>query len=478
MLVEFEDEVLKFSRSERLFGDEDRILLGVSGGPDSTALLNVFWSLRAEGCIKNELLCAHLNHRLRGQESEADEQFVVSEANVLGIGIVTRRLDVNRYASSQKLSIETAARKWRIETLSEIARQNGCMCVATGHHKSDNAETIVQRLMRGTGFRGLAGIYPKREFENGIYFIRPLLCFPEERIKQYLKSRNIGWRTDSSNFNTEFRRNFIRHRMLPEIRKDCTGSIVEQLWQLSCQMRRFQQYLERQVEPQWNKLVKLMPGRVSIDLPAFQLLPEPIKVEIVRRTLLVLGSGEGGLTEGHFERAIELSSQNISNRVLELPDGFTAWREYKKLIFSAPQQEGSEEQVSTGPTVAIKIPGRTQFANFVIESDMTKYDRDGFEKFKNSKSDFDEWFDADKVTLPLKVRFRSDGDKFVPLGMDNEKKVGQLLTDAQVPQDIRNNVLVVSDAQKIIWVWPIRISEQAKITKETKRLLQLNIRPV
>jgi len=477
MLNEFEDEVLSFARAEQLFGDEDRLLLAVSGGPDSTALMNAFWSLRAEGCIKTVLLCAHLNHRLRGTESEADEEFVVSEANGLGIGIVTRRLDVNRYASAHKLSIETAARKWRIEKLSEIAKQNGCTCIATGHHKNDNAETVIQRLMRGTGFRGLAGIHPRRRFEEGTYFIRPLLCFTEDRIKQYLKGRNLGWRTDSSNLNTEFRRNFIRHHLLPEIQRDCSQPIVEQLWQLSCQMRRFQRFMERQVEPEWSKLVKLSAGRVSINLPAFQLLPEPIKIELVRRTLLVLGSGERDLTEGHFERAIELSNQNISNRVLELPDGFTAWREYKKLIFSAPQQDGSGERMSVGPAVEIKIPGRTHFGNCVIEASVTEYDKGEFEKFKFRKSDFVEWFDYDELALPLTIRFRCDGDRFVPLGMENEKKVGQLLTDAQIPQDIRDKVLIVSDARKIIWVWPIRISELVKVTERTKKLLQLNIRP-
>ncbi len=477
MLDEFENEVLTFVRAEQLFGDGDKLLLAVSGGADSTALMHTFWSLRAESCIKTELLCAHLNHKLRRNESEADEIFVVSEASGLGIDIVTRRLDVKRYASAHKLSIETAARKWRIETLSEIAKQNGCTCIATGHHKNDNAETVIQRLMRGTGFRGLAGIHPRRKFDEGTFFIRPLLFVTEDRIKQYLKGRNLGWREDSSNLSVEFRRNFIRHHLLPEIQKDCTGPIVEQLWQLSCQMRRFQDYLERQVEPQWSRLVKLSAGRVSIDLPAFQLLPEPVKIELVRRTLSVLGSGERDLTEGHFERVIEISNQNISNRVLELPDGFTAWREYKKLIFSAPQQDGSGEQGSAGPAVEVKIPGRTNFGNCVIEANITEYDKGEFEKFKIRKSDFVEWFDADKVTLPLKVRFRSDGDRFVPLGMENEKKVGQLLTDAQIPQDIRNNVLIISDAQKIIWVWPIRISEQVKVTDKTTKLLQLNIRP-
>jgi tRNA(Ile)-lysidine synthase len=477
MLNEFENQVLSFTRAERLLDDEDRILLAVSGGVDSMALLHTFWSFKANLYVGAKLLCAHLNHGLRGAESDADETFVVSQAAGLGLDIVTRRLDVKRYAAGHKLSIETAARKWRLETLCEVAKRHDCTCIATGHHKDDNAETVIQRLLRGTGFRGLAGIHPRRIFENGACFVRPLLCVSRDRIQQYLKGRGLVWREDSSNRDVEFRRNFIRHHLLPEMQKDCSQPVVEQLWQLSCRMRKFQDYLERQAEPLWRRLAKLSAGRISINLPVFQSQPEPIKIELVRRTLSVLGSGEGDLTEGHFKRIIDLANQNVSNRVLELPDGFTVWREYKKLIFSAPQQGGSYEELSVDRMVELKIPGRISFGNYEIEANFTEYNSADFEKFKTDKSGFIEWFDYDKLALPLTVRFRRAGDKFVPLGMNKAKKVGQFLTDVRITQDIRNEVLVVSDAQKIIWVWPIRISEQTKVTGQTTKLLQLNIKP-
>lgn len=477
MVYEFENQVLSFIRTEQLFGGGDKLLLAVSGGADSTALLQALWALRADRRIGAELLCAHLNHKLRGSESEADETLVISQATGLGLDIVTRRLDVKHYAAVHKLSIETAARKWRLETLCEIAKQHGCTYIATGHHKNDNAETVIQRLLRGTGFRGLAGIRPKRRFEGGACFIRPLLCVGRDQIQQYLKSRGLAWREDSSNLEVEFRRNFIRHQMLPEIQKDCSQPVVEQLWQMSCRMRKFQVYLERQAEPVWHKIAKPSHGRVIIDLPVFQSQPEPVKIELIRQTLSRLGSGERDLTEAHFNRIIDLANQNVSNRVLELPDGFTFWREYKKLVFAAPKQDVKNKESAAGRTVELKIPGRTSFGNYVIEANVTKYNKADFEKFKTDKSGFVEWFDCDKLTLPLAVRFRRDGDKFIPLGMKKEKKVGRFLTDAQIPQDIRDKVLIVSDARKIIWVWPIRISEEVKVTDKTIKLLQLDVRP-
>ena len=477
MLCEFENKVLDFIRSEQLFVEESKVLVAVSGGADSIALLRVLWLLKADRYINAQLICAHLNHQLRGSESRADEAFVVSQAAQLGVDIVTRRLDVKRYAAERGLSVEAAGRKWRIETLREIAEQDACECIATGHHKNDNAETIVQKLLRGTGFRGLAGIRPRRRFENGACFVRPLLCVTRDEIQQYLSGRGVRWREDSSNRELEFRRNFIRHRLLPEIQKDSLEPIVEQLWQLSRQMRKFQDYLDRQVELVWHNLAEPSRGRVGIDLPGFRSQPDLIKTELIRRALCWLGSGEGDLTEGHFQRVIDLANQNISNRILELPDGFRLWREYRRLIFAAPGQGDANEELVPGQTVELRIPGSTCFGDSVIEAKLTEYSKTALEGFKAEKDGFVEWFDYDRLALPLAIRFRRDGDKFIPLGMKTEKKVGQFLTDAQIPQDIRNKVLIVSDAEKIIWVWPIRISDQAKVIENTKRILELRVRP-
>jgi tRNA(Ile)-lysidine synthase len=474
MLNEFENRILDFIHSRRLLGDADKLLAAVSGGADSIALLHVLCKLRDEGKISSEFICAHLNHKLRGDESDADENFVISQACDLGVKIVTRRLDVGHYAAGQKLSIETAGRNWRIETLCEIAKNNSCNRVVTGHHKNDNAETVIQRFLRGTGFRGLAGIRPKINFQNGACFVRPLLCVTRDEIQEYLKSQNLRWREDSSNVSIEYRRNFIRHHLLGEIQKDCSRPAVELLWELSCRMRKFQDFVEQQAEPFWQQYAKVSTGRIEFDLEVFNSQPQPIKIELILRALMELGSGLGDFTEGLFKAIIDNSNKNVSNRILQLPNGLAVWREYKNLIFTKQKMKSQTTTEAAEP----EIPGETRFGKFVIDAGIADLDKNEMEKFKKEKSVLVEWFDYDKLKLPLTVRFRIAGDRFVPLGTSREKKVGKFLTDARVPRDIRKNILIVSDTEKIIWLWPIRISDQAKITEQTSTLLQLAIGPV
>ena len=187
-----------------------------------------------------------------------------------------------------------------------------------------------------------------------------------------------------------------------------------------------------------------------------------------------LGGGERDLTHRHYERIVQLAQQNISGRKIELPNGFVVWREYGNLIF-ARRQESATVKKHTDKTVELNVPGQTQFGSYLIEATILETDKKQFEKFKQEKPNFVEWFDLDKVKLPIVVRFRRDGDSFWPLGLTGEKRIGKFLTAAKVPQEIRKKVFSVADAEKIIWVWPIRISEQAKGTGETRKILQLQM---
>jgi tRNA(Ile)-lysidine synthase len=154
-VLEFETQVADFVKSNRLFGLKEKVLLAVSGGADSLALLYLMQALKAKGVFQGQLLCAHINHQLRGTDAELDEEFVAAQADELNVPVKTRRLDVRGFARKNKLSTETAARQLRMESLIEIAQECGCKSVATAHHKNDNAETMIQRMLRGTGFRGL-----------------------------------------------------------------------------------------------------------------------------------------------------------------------------------------------------------------------------------------------------------------------------------------------------------------------------------
>ena len=475
MLSEFEKKLADFINANKLFGSAEKILLAVSGGADSTALMYAMHDLKAENFFDAELLCAHINHQLRGADGDLDEEFVVKQAKKLKLDVMTRRIDVREFARLNKLSIETAARQLRIRALIDIAKANNCELIATAHQKNDNAETIVQRLSRGTGFRGLGGIWPKRVFADEIKFIRPLLCFTRDEILNYLKQRNLNWRRDHTNADCAYRRNYIRHRLLPVLQQDCVGSVVEQLSQLAQSARSYYNMVCSRADELWPGLTNCDEDKTVLDLEPFLVESQPVKVELIRRILANIACGEKYLTREHYENILQLVEQNVAGKKIELPGEFVVRREYGNLIFSARGSSRMGNSFAHAVSVTVEIPEQISFEDFLLHAVILEKSEFDFEKSKSTKTDSIEWFDFDRIKPPIIVRRRRPGDRFVPLGQTEEKKIGKFLTAQRVPHEIRGNVLVVADSEKIIWVWPIRVSEQSKITSQTRKILQLQI---
>ncbi|UCG56681.1 MAG: tRNA lysidine(34) synthetase TilS [Phycisphaerales bacterium] len=483
-LVEFEQKTACFGRANELFGPASRILLAVSGGADSIALLHVMQALKAESNLAAKLCCAHINHQLRGTEANSDESFVTKQAAKLNLPIRTRRVDVQAYAAENKLSIETAARELRIRNLLEIARANNCNLIVTGHHKNDNAETVLQRLIRGTGFRGLSGIRPSRDLSDGLKFVRPLLCVTRKEILQYLRSQKLQWREDRTNADCTHRRNFIRHRLLPALQRDCKDSIVELLSQLAESAGKFHCLIAGRAERVWPELADCGEEEVTLDLKLFLSQPRPVQVELVRLSLAAIGSGERNLTQLHYERILQLAERDIGGRKIELPGRFAVLRDYGKLVF-VHNRKDSRSPAQIERSVALDIPGKARFGPYLIEATVFEARKEDIERFETNprtrrdktavETGFLEQFDLDKIKVPLAVRFREPGDRFWPIGLAGEKKVGKFLTSARAPLAVRKQVVIVVDGEKIIWACPLRMSELAKVTRETRRILQLRI---
>ena len=480
MSLEFEKKLADFIRANGLLCPADKVLLAVSGGADSIALMYAMHALKAENFFNAELHCAHINHPLRAAEADRDEEFVIAQAAKLKLAVTTRRADVRGFARVHKLSIETAARRLRMEALINIAKANDCSRIATAHQKNDNAETIIQRLSRGTGFRGLGGIWPERIFADRFKFIRPLLCFTRDEVVIYLKQRNLNWCLDHTNADCTYRRNYIRHRLMPALQKDCSGSIVEQSSRLARSARKYYGMICSRADELWPSLADSDAEKTVLDLKLFLTEPQPVKVELIRRSLANVGSGERNLTQGHYEGILQLAGQNVTGKKKELPGGFVAWREYGKLIFGLSRNRSVGQappyvDKQNNHSVTLKVPGQTRFGEYLIEATILEADDVGLDQFIEGKTSCVERFDLDQVRLPLIVRPRRPGDRFVPFGLKSEKKLGKFLTAQRVPHGIRRDVLVVADGEKIIWVWPVRISEQARVTGETRKIFQLQI---
>ncbi len=473
MLSDFEDKLAVFIEKNNLFGLADNALLAISGGADSTALLYALCSLREKSTIKTEFLCAHINHLLRGTDSDNDEQFAIQQARIPGLPITTKKIEVRSFAKQNKLSIETAARQLRIKALLEIAKENDCSLIATAHQADDNAETIIHNIIRGTGLRGLAGIWPKKKFEKDICFVRPLLCVTRAEITTYLKQRNLKWQTDKTNQDLTFKRNFIRHLLLPQLQKNCSYPLAEQLSGLCQSARKLYNSVCGIAERLWPQAAEPGESNLKLDLKIFSTQHPEVQIELVRKSMACLGSGEKDLSRLHYEKILQLARQKVSNKEICLPEGFTVRREYDKLIFE--RSERTRKRKIPDEIFELQIPGRLQFGDFLIESKFLETSEENIENIKSNKDKFAEQFDFDKLLLPIRIRRRSTGDRFQPLGLPSPKKIGKFLTDAKVPQNIREKMLIVTDSEKIIWLWPIRISEQTRVTDSTKKILQLKI---
>ena len=464
MLKKLEQKTADFIAAERLAPAGGKVLLAISGGADSSALLHVMAALRLD------VHCAHINHQLRTDEAQRDENFVIEQCQKLKVPVVTIKIDVRDYAKKSKLSIETAARNLRIEKLVEIAKEQNCDCIATAHHKNDNAETIIDRLIRGTGLRGLCGIWPAKEFTAGIRFIRPLLCATRDEIIQYLNCRNLNWCTDRTNTDFAYRRNFIRHRLLPALQKNSADDIVERLAVLSKASRGFYQMVCRTADVIWPDVAIINENNVIVDSEKIANQPAEIKIEIARRALAHLGCGEQDITERHYTGILRLPDDSR----LQLPNRITVHRQEGKIFFTRSSATKQSESISAD-TTSLKVPGVTQFGPYTINADIIEIEQKDLDSFKKTKTNLVEWFDFKKLKLPLEISPRRRGDKFWPLGLAGEKRVGKFLTAAKVSSALRRKLLVIADSDKIIWLCPVRISEQPRVTGKTKTVLQLKI---
>jgi tRNA(Ile)-lysidine synthase len=470
----FEKKVGIFCKANGLLCGSGNVLVAVSGGADSIALLSVMCGLKKAGMVGGEIIACHINHNLRGKESQKDAELVAETAKAKSIPLKTISVDVSGFAKTNKLSIETAARQVRLDALIEMAAESECIAIATGHHKDDNAETMVHRIVRGTGFRGLGGIWPKRKAAEGIEFIRPLLCAGREEVLSYCEEKNLNWRKDSSNDDIRFTRNRIRHLLLPELEKQSAGRLADKLMDLSSSSGRLLSRICQRADDVWGDIVLEASGsEVVLDREGFGRLSRVVAVEIARRALVSIGSGEQDLTSGHYDGIVGLADGGRGGRKLELPGGFEVVAEYGKIIFS--HSKGPKEVVAGGG-VSLPVPGEVEFGDFTIKTEVLDAGKCDIAQFRAAKDRFIEWFDIDRIAGPLTVRSRKEGDKFRPMGFVKNKKIGKFLTAQRISSEIRLKIAIIEDGEKIIWLGPVRPCEQTKIVVGTRQILQIRLK--
>jgi len=438
------------------------VLVAVSGGPDSVALLHLLSELREP--LNCDLRVAHLNHGVRGPESDADEAFVRELAAGLGLEIVVGRTDAPSMAEEEGLSLEEACRNARRRFLLETARRAGCPRIATGHHSNDQAETVLLRLIRGAGVTGLAAIRPVTR--EG--FVRPLLECGRGEILDFLAERKLPFREDSSNLDTTHLRNRVRRELIPLLEMRFNPSIVEVLCRTSRNMAHAEVLLSRLgLKALEEARLESERDRMTLDLKRLGAYDENMWGYIFRAACIALAGNSHGLTHEHFKALGKLVGKRSTGAVLHLPRGLRARRGYG--VVEVYREKPRPRAPRFRETVS--VPGLTPAPDLGGLLETQIIDKTDFTSDLKEADPCTEFFDLGEISLPLTLRTRKHGDRIRPFGLDGTKKLKDLLIELKVPIEARDRLPVLSDGMGVLWIAGLKRSDRAKILPGTKKVL-------
>ncbi|MDI6759727.1 MAG: tRNA lysidine(34) synthetase TilS [Candidatus Brocadiaceae bacterium] len=466
---ELERRVREFISAEGMLMPGEGTVVAVSGGPDSVALLRLLHDLDTL-----PLHVAHLNHMLRGEESEGDERFVQGLASGLGLGFTTKRVDVRQEAAREKCAIEEAARRARYSFFEGLARELGMKVVAVGHTADDNAETVLHRIIRGTGLTGLAGMRPVREISrgSGIRLIRPLLSTWRQEVLDYLREKEVGYRIDSSNLQAGYLRNRIRLELLPLL-GEYNPRVKESLVRLAETAGKEYAILEEEAK----KIIEagLTREEMSYILETTLLKGQASFLQhlVFREVLGQIGLPLKKVDSKHYEGLCSLVEGWAGP--ISLPCGWEAEGREGRIIFTGwPRKRFSYQHEPSETT--LNVPGTTRLSNGAeLKAELVDLAEGFLEDFRRTKTKEEEVFDLDRLELPLVVRTRRPGDRFWPLGAGGEKKLKDFFIDEKIPRPRRDDWPLVCDSKRPVWVVGLRMDERCKITPNTRRVVKLAI---
>ncbi|MBA7517945.1 tRNA(Ile)-lysidine synthase [subsurface metagenome] len=451
-------KVKKIIERYNMFSPGDRVLVGVSGGPDSVCLLHILNRCRKEMALS--LHVVHINHGIRKRESKREEKFVSHLAGRMDLPITVKSLDVPSYARRKKLTVEEAARDMRYSAFERLAGKLNAKKIALGHTASDQVETVLMHLLRGSGPQGLSGIPPVRKL-GSTAVVRPLIEVNKEEILNYLKKNNLTFCLDSSNRKTEYFRNKVRLKLLPLLRKNYNENIDGALLRLSEILKEENAYWERVVERALGKVVSRESEKILIDFKRFL----RYNVIVQRRVLYRLFGGIVSLSQ--IEAIRNLAQKSSQGKRIYLGKRFSVRKEGNFLIFSS-----SPERRFKKFNYPLRVPGKNEIEglNLTLNTRIVDF-YPVSEKETNTA-----YFDVDKINFKkLLLRNRREGDRFKPFGLRGTKKLSDFFIDRKIPRRLRDRVPLLVEGEDILWVVGIRRADKARITEDTKKILEVRV---
>jgi tRNA(Ile)-lysidine synthase len=453
---------------------DDSVLVGVSGGPDSIALIHAFVELSKTWPMRVGV--AHLNHGLRGTESDDDAEFVISLANSLHLPCHVENINLSRKYSTTRSSLEEAGREARYKFFNEMAVREGFDKIAVGHNRDDNAELILINLIRGSGMSGLKGIPPVRG-----KIIRPLICASRELILSYLNHYQLNYRIDSSNSDERFIRNKIRHHLIPLLKLQYNPKISDALNRLGEILSTEEEWLSQVIDQAMEQCVQSKSiHNIILSIDKLQTFHIAAQKRVIRSAVRHVKGDLRRISYSHVDAVTDLLKSNAQNLSLDLPENIRIFKQNGQLRLSKEKKSlraiGHSEKVNISLCFEYTISALDILCKPLIikEAELgLKFDKlnIGTVRDLNKASRDMAYFDWDCLNFPLKVRNYRAGDFFIPLGMTGRQSLKKFFVNNKINKLKRSRIPMIISEDKIVWVVGERISDPYKVTPETKTVL-------
>ncbi len=450
------ETVSTFIRKYDLLPANTIVVVGVSGGADSMGLLHYLDSIKEANRLK--LVVAHVDHMFRGAESEEDMKFVKQQCEKRGLLFEAEQIDVSAYQNEKKLTVQVAARECRYAFYEKVMKKYRADVLALGHHADDQVETILMRLGRGSSMTGYAGILPTRTFGDGV-IVRPFLTVTKSEIMEYLKVHEVPFRHDPSNDKDAYRRNRLRHHILPILKEEFPG-LHQRFQAFSEQIQESEQYIGALMEKEWINVIKSKENdRVVLDRKPLLFMAKPLQRRGIQLILNYLYNNEipPSLSSIHIDNLLSLLESEHPSGRLHFPNGLQVIKSYNECTLTFDKDESDKAYKHL-----LEVPGNVKLpTDFMITSEIWTQDKPQDVKENQAV------IDLSKVVLPLYARTRLDGDRIKLKGTNGSKKIKSIFIEGKIPLQQRDTWPLIVDAnQEILWM-PMLKRSTFEATEET-----------
>lgn len=440
-------------QNNKLIEKNDTIIVGASGGPDSQFLIYLLKSIKDEYNLK--IILAHLNH-LHRKEAINDENLVKETAHKLNLEFRVKRASMDDYAKTHKISAEDAGRRLRYEFFSELASQYENSKIAIAHNKNDQAETVLMRLIRGTGLDGMVAM----DFRNG-NIIRPILSFSKDEIISYLDSNLIAYAIDKTNLSNDYTRNYIRNKIMPEF-TTINPKAVDAIYNLSMLLKEDLKIVDRSIDSLYKEVLVLEDERqILFDLSKFDELEDFYQKRLLRKAIGKLKNNLKDISKKNIDEFLSLRTLASGKKIIK--DDLEFIKNYKTYQLAIVENKENLEDFAF-----LSLDEEINFNGKIIKATLVN---SMGEKNKNIA-----YFSFDKLKFPLKLRYRKNGDTFKPFGFNHNKKLKDFFIDQKIDRNLRDQIPIILSADKIIWLVGFRQSEEFKVDKEDKNIIKIEVR--